>query len=261
MTDAAIREPTEARPSSTPFPARFAVLAAAAFAVLVPLIQSMGDFGLSASEFSRQGDRTLRAESYAFSIWSLIYAGLLAAGVYLARVSPTALRRGAVWPSTLAILSCGLWIIASSADLRWLSVAIILTGAFTASAVILRRRHEPSRFDQIFIFWPMALLAGWLTIASALNILTVMTAEGLVPPARADDFAIAGLAAVTVCGIGVGLRSRCAVYLVPIVWGLIAVVYAEGDRGSVAMSAAVAALMLAVVGSTLLFRSMLVRSH
>jgi hypothetical protein len=67
----AIERPTPAQQTR-----RLAVLAAAVFAVIVPVVQALGGFGLSQAEFAADGNQTLRVAGYAFSIWSLLYLGL-----------------------------------------------------------------------------------------------------------------------------------------------------------------------------------------
>lgn len=70
---------------------KLAVIGAVAFAILVPAIQALTGWGQSAAEFSAGGDGTLRAAGYAFSIWSVIYAGLVAYAVYQVRGAPSPL--------------------------------------------------------------------------------------------------------------------------------------------------------------------------
>ena len=69
------------RPSPQQMTRRVVVLAAAAFAIVVPVIQMATGLGLDQGEFAAQGDGTLRVAGYAFSIWGLIYLGILAYAV------------------------------------------------------------------------------------------------------------------------------------------------------------------------------------
>lgn len=63
----AIERPTPAQRTR-----RLVVLAAAVFAVVVPVVQNLGGFGLSQAEFAADGNQTLQVAGYAFSIWGLI---------------------------------------------------------------------------------------------------------------------------------------------------------------------------------------------
>lgn len=224
-----------------------AVLLAVVAAIAIPALQATQHIGLSAAEFAGQGDQTLRAAGYAFSIWGLIYFGLGAYAIYQLTVAPeTPTLRAVAWPSVVAIAGCGAWILASAFNQQWLSVAVIVTSASVMVAGLMRARAEAPAFrDKLLIVWPLALLAGWLTIASAINILTVLTAQGIIGPGLA--WAVIGIAAVLLVGGGVGWALRSRFYLAPIVWGLMAVYVAEqADKPAAAWLAAGAALLLAL---------------
>lgn len=207
------------------------LLAAVAFAIGSPIAQALGDVGLSPAEFAREGDRTLRAAGYAFSIWGVIYAGLAAFAVYqaLPRNRDDPLLQRIAGPAFVAIAGTGLWIWASAFDARWASVGIIVVSAAVLTVGLVRAaraRAAHSLGTRAFVWWPLSLLAGWLTIASALNILTVLTAENLIDGAERAA-AYAGVAVVLVVTLLVLRASRLAAYSIPIAWGLVAVWVAE----------------------------------
>ena len=226
------------------------VIGAVAFALAAPASQALLGFGLSASAFAGQGDSTLRAVGWAFSIWSLIYTGLVAYAIYqaLPRNDGNPRLAALAVPSAVAIAGCGAWILASAFNARWLSVAIILVSAVSLSWALVRtpRAGSAAVGERLCVWWPLGLLAGWLTIATALNILTVMTAEGLLGGlARAAAFA--GIVAVLVAALA-GLRAtRLAAFGAPVAWGLIGVWAAErAAKADVAALALGAALVVAV---------------
>jgi len=230
----------------TPTLRRFLIPAAVIFAIAVPALQMGLGLGLSAKEFAGQGDTTLRAAPYAFSIWSVIYAGLIAYAVWQALPRNADDRRldAIAWPAALAIAGCGGWIIASSADWKWTSVAVIVASAGVLIAGLLSTPRDGTGGwkDRVLVWIPLSLLAGWLSIASALNVLTVLTAKGMLAGA-ATAAAVAGLVAVLVVALAVLRASRLAAYGVPIAWGLVAVWVAERavkpDVAALAMGAAV----------------------
>lgn len=233
------------------------VLLAVAAAIAIPAIQATQHIGLSAAEFAGQGDQTLRAAGYAFSIWGLIYLGLTAYALYQVTIAPeTPTLRALAWPSVVAIAGCGAWILASAFNAQWLSVVIIIVSAATLIAGLTRARTQaplPAFRDRLLIVWPLSLLAGWLTIASAINILTVLTAQGVIGPDL--TWAVLGIAAVLLIGGAVGWRLASPVYLAPIIWGLAAVYVAEqADKPNAAWLAAGAAVLLAIEALILLRR-------
>ena len=235
--------------SAKPLGRSLAVLAAVIAAIVIPAVQMSQNIGLTAAEFSGQGDQTLRVAGYAFSIWGLIYFGLAAYAIYqltVARETPT--LRAVAWPSVVAIAGCSAWILASAFNQQWLTIAIIVTSAAVMVAGLRRARADapsPAFRDKLLIVWPLSLLAGWLTIASAVNILTVLTAQGIIGPDL--SWAAIGIAAVLLAGGLVGWMLRSRFYLAPIIWGLMGVYVAEqAGKPTVAWLAAGAALLLAL---------------
>lgn len=226
-------------------PRNILVIGAVALGLGAPALQAMTGFGLSAAEFAGDGNGTLRAAGYAFSIWSLIYAGLVAYAVWqtLPRNRDDPRLAAIARPSVVAILGCGLWICASALDLKIASVGIIVVSALALTIGLWRTAARDADLkSRFFVWWPLSLLAGWLTIASALNILTVLTAIGaLEGVARAAAFA--GVVAVLIVALFVLRTGRLAVYGIPIAWGLVAVWVAEKDGkpdvAAVALGAAV----------------------
>ena len=92
------------RPTPAQRTRRLVVLAAAVFAVVVPLVQNLAGLGLTQAEFAADGNQTLRVAGYAFSIWGLIYLGLLAYAVrqVLPQTGESVLINRMGWPSAVA---------------------------------------------------------------------------------------------------------------------------------------------------------------
>lgn len=223
------------------------VVLAVAFAILTPAIQALLDLGLSQREFADAGNETLRAAGYAFSIWTLIYAGLIAHAVQQVvdrgRHEPLFV---ALKPSIAAIAGCGLWIVASALNERWLSVVVILASAGTALWALMRARGVAQGLkSHLWSVWPIALLGGWLLIASAVNILTVMTAEGMIGADLRTAYGLLGITAVAAVTIGVMRAGVSFAYGLPVAWGLVAVFAAErSDQPATAFPALGAAVIV-----------------
>jgi hypothetical protein len=235
------------------------IVGAALIAIGAPIAQYMGAFGLSAAEFSSSGDSTLRAAGYAFSIWGLIYVGLACYALYqgfVRNADPAFLARFG-WPSVIAMTGCGLWLMAAGANWQWASVAIIVASTLSLLLPLSMGPVRAAFRDRLLILAPIALLAGWLTVASALNILTVLTAEEFISPSTANSWAAIGVVAVVVVALYLFIRVQTAFYLVPIVWGLGAVCAAEfTHRPFVAWLALGGGAFLAVSTLLHLWRSM-----
>lgn len=225
------------------------VVLATLFAIGAPASQALMGWGISAAAFSESGNETLRAAGYAFSIWGLIYTGLvLHAALQVFSGGRHEPLFAALSPAIIAVAGCGAWIIASGLDARWLSVVIILVSAASAWFALHRARGlADDPIARIIGVWPIALLGGWLLAASALNILTVLTAEGLIGEAARTPSALAGLAVVAALALAILRSGVSPVYALPVAWGLAAVHVAErADQPPVAWAAAAGALIVLV---------------
>lgn len=231
----------------------FMIVFAAVAAIVIPIWQFSSGWGMSAAAFSAQGDSTLRVAGYAFSIWSLLYFGMAAYALYQALPSTKggALLNVFGWPSVVAMLGCGLWILASAANAQWLTIAIIVTSAAFLIVATLTAPSPQGGREFWFIFAPMTALAGWLTIASAVNILTVLTAQDFISFDLARVWALAGVGAVTL--LGLLLAGRAPFYPLPMAWGLAGAVAAELNANPVLAYVCAGASALLVVASLVSF--------
>lgn len=216
------------------------VLASAVFAVVVAEAQMLMGWGQSAAEFAADSDATLRVEGYAFSIWAIIYIGILIYAVRqaLPRTDESELRSRLAWPSAAAFIGIGLWIVAAAFDweagtniLIFGSLLVLLVPLLLNARLI---RSLPRRdMDRMTTVWPLAMLAGWLTIAAPVNLLTVATGDGLLPASPPPvTWAIAALVVVALVTIAVSLFLRTLAFGLPVVWGLVGVFVAELQRNS-----------------------------
>ncbi len=204
-----------------------AVIAATVFALGAPALQALTHFGLSAQQFSETGDSTLRAAGYAFAIWGPIYLGIMAYAVWQAlpgRANGRLLSELG-WPSALAIAGCGAWILASAMNARWPSVVIIVGSAavLTGALLTLTAPRQVKAVDVALVLTPLDALAGWLTVASALNLTTVLTALGFVTGSIRVGVGVAGVLATAAIALAVALRLRRLAYPAAVAWGLIGV--------------------------------------
>ena len=253
----AIERPTPAQQTR-----RLAVLAAAVFAVVVPIVQALGGFGLSQAEFAADGNQTLRVARYAFSIWSLLYLGILiyAGRQALPQTGESLLINRMGWPSVVAFFGIGFWIVMAALNLKAASVVVIFASLLAlllpilASARTIRATGMMER-DRWFLIWPLTALAGWLTVAAPLNLITVATAFEALPAALSPTgWAVLAVVATTLVGVGVTWAVRTLAYPLPIAWGLVGAFVAEQEvKPVLAFTALAAAFLLVVAGVIIVF--------
>jgi hypothetical protein len=235
----------------------FVVLLLALIQPFASLFHEVTGLGLSVPEFARDGDEVLRAAGYAFSIWGVIYAACMAYGVYQAwpRRQPSALEDRLGWPSAVAFACCTAWVIIATLDLKAASIAVIIAGALALIIPLVTAQRllaGVSGRQRWLVAWPLGALAGWLTVASAINVVTVLAAQGyLSDPATADLAAYGAVLVAAAIAVGVVLRTGLIPYALTVGWGLVAVAVAEAGRHPDYATAAGAAFLVLLAAAAL----------
>ncbi|WP_417232690.1 hypothetical protein [Brevundimonas sp.] len=251
---------TSTVPASARTTRRLLVLAGALFAVIIGQSQVLLGWGQSPAEFAADSDATLRVAGFAFAIWGLIYAWLLVYAVRqtLPATPDTPLLDALGWPSVAALLAIGWWIVAAAFDWETGTIVLIFGALLVLLIPLLARaaairalpRGDPDRWMTV---WPLALLAGWLSIAAPVNLLTVLTGNGDLPTVLAPTaWAILAVAVVAALALGVTARLRTPAFALPVAWGLIGVFSAEQPRNAVLAFTALAAAIAVLIGAVIL---------
>lgn len=209
------------------------------------------------------GDVTRRVEvyfvpaGYVFSIWSLIYVGLIAFSVYgflsTARNRPDSGAARAIAPLYLvtAVANCG-WLFAWHHNAFPLSmvVMLVLLGTLIAIYRIQYARPAASTLEFWTVHVPFRVYLGWISVATIANATITLDDAGW------SGFGISeptwGVIMVLVAaalGLVMSLRHNDIAYAAVLIWALvgIAVRLSETTNVMVAALAGAAALVVAVV--------------
>jgi len=248
------------RPTSSQMTRRLLVLAATIFAIVIGQAQVLLQWGQSPAEFAADSDATLKVAGYAFAIWGVIYLWLLVYAVRqaLPGTGESKLIHRLGWPSVAALLGIGWWILAAAFDQEMATIVLIfgslavLLLPLLANAGTIRALPRGDR-DRWMTVWPLALLAGWLTIASPVNLITVATGNGWLPEVLSPTvWAILAIVVVAGVALGVTQRLRTLAYGLPIAWGLLGAFVAEQTRNPMLAYVALAAGVTVLVGAIVL---------
>ncbi|KQS56534.1 hypothetical protein ASG17_05505 [Brevundimonas sp. Leaf363] len=240
------------------------ILIATVFAIVIAQLQMVMGWGQTPSEFAADSDATLKVAGFAFAIWGVIYLWLAVYAVrqVLPQTSDSPLMARLGWPSALALLGIGVWIVAAAFDWEWATVALIFGSAIVLLVPLLAEggRIQSLRLgsrERWLVVWPLTLLAGWLSIAAPVNLLTILTGNGELPTAVSPTiWAILAVVAVSAAALAVTWRLRVMAYTLPIAWGLFGVASAESDRNPpLGLAAAIA------LGVTLILSAAIVVAH
>lgn len=238
---------------------RLAVFASMIFAVVVGQLQQLANLGQSPAEFAADSDATLKVVGWAFAVWGPIYLGLIVYAVrqLLPKTQESEMLKAFGWPSVLALLGIGWWILAAAWDLEVATIVLIF-GSLIVLLIPLLRRADAIRAlsnkdrDRWMTVWPLAALAGWLTVAAPVNLLTVATGNGDLPAALpSTGWALLAVVAAAAMGLLVTWRTRVLAYSLPIAWGLLGVFVAEQDKGNAVLAFGALAASLVVLGGSL----------
>jgi hypothetical protein len=262
--------PTEVPPGDR---VRQVIVAATAVAAIVGALIGSGVFGgtpiADAAGGALSADATLIAPAGpAFSIWSVIYLGLVAYAVWQffpGQGGRAVHRRIGYWLAASLALNAA-WIGSVQAGLLGLSVVVIvaLLVVLCIAFVILRRTPDDGTSgaqavaDVVVIDGTIGLYLGWVTIATAANITAWLTAIGFTGSGIPAD--VWGIAVVAVAGlIGVGTAVWSGGRLAPAValaWGLawIAVARATASPESSAVAVAAVVTVVAVLACAVIVR-------
>ena len=231
-------------------------IAAATFMLIASAVGSGAFGGTSVSELqdgalSAQGSY-LAPAGPAFSIWSLIYVGLIAYTVWQALPGQRANERQRVagWWIALTMVLNGLWLVTAqflSLPLTVLVIALLL--AALARVIVLLGRHRAHTWpERIVVDGANGLHFGWVTIATVANTSAWFTQ--MAPESWADQaeiWAVAVLVVVLVIGVASAWFTGRLAPALATSWGLawLAVGRLTGEPESTVT--AIAGIIVAVV--------------
>ncbi len=175
---------------------------------------------------------------YAFSIWGLIYLGLLGIILYSWRTiadHENQLLSRIGWWFSISCLANSLWVVAWLYEQVGLSVLIMLVLFFSLIQIVRNLRvgqEQPSRGALIFVHWPFSIYFGWVSVALIANIaayLTKINWDGWGVPETAWTVLMVGAAGLV--NVLVVLRRRMPGFGLTGIWALLAIAAANNDAG------------------------------
>lgn len=209
-------------------------------------------------------DATLLAPAGpAFSIWSVIYAGLVAYTVWqwLPAATASVRRRGVGWTAGTSMLLNAAWLLVTQQGWIWVSVLVIVALLAVLALLVLRldRRPTGGPAERIVVDGTFGLYLGWVAVATCANITAAAVSSGIGFGVSVDQ--VLGVVVVLVAGVvgvllAVRFDGRLAV-AAAMVWGLswIAVGRLADEPASVPVGvAALVAALLVLLGTIVVRR-------
>lgn len=187
--------------------------------------------------------------AYAFSIWGLIYLGLVAFSIYQLLPANAAKFRGV---RTIYILSCLLncaWIYAFSWEQIGLCLAIIIGLAALLLLINFRLRGILPTRDTWWAQAPMGVYFGWVTAASLVNLMLYLRSADS-PMANSASVGASILIFSAICAVVVRLTLQNFFYPLAVAWAATAIAVQQSGSTPIVVAAAVAVIICLVTTGT-----------
>lgn len=196
--------------------------------------------GVTPQDVSDHYPTLVTPAGYAFSIWSLIYLGLLAFSIYQLFPSNAAKFRNF---RSLYITTCALncaWIFFWHSDQIAMSFIVIVALLITLFLINFKAR----KWDSLAEFWavnaPFGIYFGWVTAATLVNFAVLLAYWQVGLPLAAATALAVGLILLA-AALGVAIRKWLTNYLYPlaIAWALTAIAVRQSGHTLIVAAAAV----------------------
>ena len=245
------------------------VVTASAVVMVIGTLAGFGVLGTRVEESSggafAANATLLTPATRAFSVWSLIYLGLLGYVIWQWRAASRPRADRIAVPAAASMLLNALWLGVTQIGWLWPSVVVILTLALVLG-VLVRRLAETrpeSRLEAVVVDGTFGVYLGWVSVASVANITAVLVDAGIDPGAPwAELLAVVVLAVAALLGVGYAVRlgGRWAI-AAAMAWALawIAVGRLAGPLYSTVTAVAAILAAMAILVATAFLRSAPVR--
>ncbi|RME50204.1 MAG: tryptophan-rich sensory protein, partial [Caldilineae bacterium] len=198
--------------------------------------------GLDTGQISDQFDVYFVPAGYVFSIWGVIYVGMIAFTVYQALPAQR--------ENTRLHGVRGWFILSNVANAVWLFfwhyqqflLTLLAMGALLVSLLAIylhlrSNRGRATRQERWLVDIPFSIYLGWITVATIANVTSVLDYVGWSGwGLSAEGWMVVMLAVVAVLAWAMSLRERDAAYLAVLVWALAGIGVKFPEAGVVTMA-------------------------
>ena len=229
-----------------------ALLLVALLQIVAGGLGGSGAFGLSVGVVARENTTVVMPVPAAFSIWGVIYAGILLLAVRQVLPGQPARpvhRATGWWLVASGVFNTG-WILAFSAQAVVLAQVIIVALLVVLAVAMARLTTHPAAdaADRLMLHGPVGLYAGWVSVATVVGAATTGTFLGA-PGAGGVATVLGALVLLVTGAIAAAVVARGAAalpYAVSVVWALGAIVV-MGPPLAVVVAALVALVAVVAV--------------
>jgi len=189
---------------------------------------------------------------YVFSIWSLIYLGLITFTIYQALPSQrdNKVIRGISPAYWIASLANSIWMFLWHYEVFSLTLVAMLTILASLVYIYLKLSERDAKLDRtqkLLVKIPFSIYLGWITVATVANASQLLYffnwgGWGIAP----QVWAVIMIAVATLLGFLMRWREGDAPYVLVLIWAFIGIAVGKADFPLVANTAYVASALLAL---------------
>ncbi len=204
--------------------------------------------GVTPEVISNKYPTMLTPAGYAFTIWSLIYVGMIAFSIY--QLLPANISKYSRVRS-LYIVSCVLncaWIFFWHRDQIGICLAIILALLATLLLLCFKLKDQAKVTDSLFSKAPFGIYFGWVTCASIVNFAIFISYMGWGQMSAPVGCLFIVLAAA--CAIIVRWRLTNYLYPLAVAWALTAIAVKQSGNTPIVITAAFAVVTCIVTSGS-----------
>lgn len=203
-------------------------------AEILCILGSLVGTGLIGTPVARSSGGALSADAThlaplgpAFSIWSVIYAGLAAYTIWqwLPAATTDARARATGWLAAASMLLNAGWLLVTQQGWLWASVGVIIALVLVLGVLVQRLSDlgpDAPLVVRVLVDGTFGLYLGWVCVATCANIAATLTAKGVTPSAGvAEWLSVVVLAGVVgVAALVLRRTGRRWSFAAAVAWGL-----------------------------------------
>ncbi len=207
--------------------------------------------GVTPEVISDKYPTILTPAGYAFTIWSLIYVGMLAFSMY--QLLPANIARFRSVRSVYiasCVLNCG-WVFFWHREQIGVCLAVILALAISLLLINVKFRTPNSLKESLFTKTPFGIYFGWVTCAAIVNFAVFLAYMGVTMPSGVSA-AFGAICIVVAAGLTVIVRWKLENYLYAfaVAWALTAIAVKQSGNTPIVVAAAFGAVTCLVTAGS-----------
>ena len=207
--------------------------------------------GVTPAEISAKYPTVITPAGWAFSIWSSIYLGLLAFSIFQMLPSRIASFSELRVPYLVSCLLNAVWILLWHKFYIGLDAVVLLALVIVLLSISAKLRRSDSFVGAILSKGVFGLYAGWVTVASLVNLVVYIVSTGLqMSVTDWDLIGIPVLAIAIAASIFVRIRLRNFVYPLPIAWAAAGIGANQSGNTPIVVAAAITCIGCLIISGT-----------